>query len=53
MGWLVYHRWEFIVFSIVLVLLPAIRYIPRIKEMRAKGGNWGHVVYRKGVRDRL
>jgi glycerol-3-phosphate acyltransferase PlsY len=52
-AWLIYHRWEFIVFSVVLVLLPLIRYIPRIREMRAKGGSWGHVVYRKGIRDRL
>ncbi len=52
-AWLIYHRWEFIVFAIVLILLPGIRYLPRIKEMRAKGGNWGHVVYRKGIRDRL
>lgn len=52
-GWLVYHRWEFTAFSIALILLPFIRYLPRIREMRAKGGSWGHVVYRRGIRDRL
>ncbi len=52
-AWLIYHRWEFIVFSIALILLPGMRYLPRIREMRAKGGSWGHVVYRKGIRDRL
>jgi len=52
-AWFIYHRWEYIVFAIVLTLLPAVRYIPRIKEMRAKGGSWQHVVYRKNLRDRL
>jgi glycerol-3-phosphate acyltransferase PlsY len=52
-AWLIYERWEFIVFSLILILLPALRYIPRIKEMRTKGGGWGHVVYRKNLRDRL
>ena len=52
-GWFIYERWEYIVLSLVLILLPAIRYIPRIKEMRTKGGSWGHVVYRRNLRDRL
>jgi len=52
-AWFSYHRWEFIVFSLGLMLFPFLRYIPRIKEMRAKGGSWRHVVHRKGIRDRL
>jgi len=52
-AWLSYHRWEFIVFSLGLMLFPFLRYIPRIKEMRAKGGSWQHVVHRKGIKDRL
>ena len=52
-AWLIYHRWDYILFSIVIVLLPAIRYIPRVREMRAKGGSWKHVFYRKGLKDRL
>jgi glycerol-3-phosphate acyltransferase PlsY len=52
-GWLVYHRWEFVIYPAALLLLPTLRYVPRIIEMRAKGGGWGHVVYRKGIRDRL
>jgi glycerol-3-phosphate acyltransferase PlsY len=52
-GWLVYHRWELAVFSVGLLLIPLVRYIPRIKEMRTKGGSWKHVFYRSNVRDRL
>jgi len=52
-AWLVYHKWELVIFSVGLLLLPGIRYIPRIKEMRAKGGSWGHVFRRKGLKDRL
>ena len=52
-AWFSYHRWEFIVFSLGLMLFPFLRYIPRIKEMRAKGGSWQHVVRRKGIKDRL
>jgi glycerol-3-phosphate acyltransferase PlsY len=52
-GWLHYQKWELVVFSIGILLLPATRYIPRLKEMRAKGGSWKHVFRRKGLRDRL
>ena len=52
-AWLVYHKWELAIFSVGLLLLLGMRYIPRIKEMRAKGGSWGHVLLRKGLKDRL
>ena len=52
-AWLKYHSPELIVFSIGILLLPLIKYIPRIKEMRATGGNWRHVLLRKGLKDRL
>ena len=52
-GWLLYHKWELAIFSVGLLLLPGIKYIPRIKEMRAKTGSWGHVFLRKGLKDRL
>ena len=51
-GW-VYHRWELVVFSVAILLLPGIRYLPRLKEMRVKGGSWRHVFLRKGLKDRL
>lgn len=52
-AWLVYEKGEFIIFTVLILLLLAFRYIPRIKEMRAKGGSWQHVFYRKGLRDRF
>lgn len=52
-GWLLYHKWELAVYTIVLLLFVLVRYIPRIIEMRAKGGRWRHVIQRKGLQDRL
>ncbi len=52
-GWLIYHRWELAVYSLGLLLLPLIKYIPRIREMRARGGSWRHVDARKNLKDRL
>ena len=52
-AWLAYHSIALIIFSICILLFPAIKYIPRIKEMRAKGGSWRHVAVRKDLKDRL
>jgi glycerol-3-phosphate acyltransferase PlsY len=52
-GWLIYHRWELAVYSIVLLIVPLLKYIPRIIEMRQQGGSWKHVVHRKNLKDRL
>ena len=52
-AWLIYHSPELVGFSIGILLLPGIKYIPRIKEMRAKGGGWRHVFLRRNLRDRL
>jgi acyl phosphate:glycerol-3-phosphate acyltransferase len=48
------HALTYIIFSIVLVLMPAIRYIPRVKEMHSGAkGDWKHVAMRKNLKDRL
>ncbi len=52
-AWLKYHSVEFIVFSIAILLLPALKYIPRIREMHRTGGGWRHVFLRKDLKDRL
>ena len=52
-AWLKYHSPELIIFSIVVLLLPLIKYIPRIKEMHTKGGSWRHVILRRNLKDRL
>ncbi|MBU2608779.1 MAG: glycerol-3-phosphate acyltransferase [Chloroflexi bacterium] len=52
-AWLRYDSPELIIFSLAILLLPLIKYIPRIIEMRKKGGSWKHVVMRKDVKDRF
>jgi glycerol-3-phosphate acyltransferase PlsY len=52
-GWLVYHSTGLAIYSIVLVIVPLLKYIPRILEMRKQGGSWKHVIYRKNLKDRL
>jgi len=52
-GWLKYDRWELVVYSVGLLLIPLIRYIPRIIEMRDKAGNWGRFFRRKSLGDRF
>lgn len=51
----IYHSAAYIVFSLVIIIIPGIRYIPRIFEMRrgSGSGGWKHVVMRKGLKDRL
>lgn len=52
-AWLVYQSGALVVFSLCIVLLPMIKYIPRIKEMHSTGGSWRHVLLRRNLKDRL
>ena len=52
-AWLIYHQGDYVIFSVLMLLIPFTRYIPRIKEMRAKGGSWGRVIKRRDLKDRL
>jgi len=52
-AWLKYHSPELIAFSTGILLLPALKYIPRLKEMHAKSGSWRHVLLRRSLKDRL
>ncbi len=52
-AWLIYHSAEYVVFSIVLLIIPGLKYIPRIKEMRSTGGNWRRIVFRRSLKDRF
>lgn len=52
-GGLIYDRWVLVVYSVGLLLIPLIRYIPRIREMRDKAGNWGRFFRRRSLGDRL
>ncbi len=52
-AWLIYHDGNYVLYSSLMLLIPFIRYIPRIKEMRSKGGSWKHVVLRRNIKDRF
>ncbi len=52
-AWFINHSWEFIVYTLFITMLPLLRYIPRLIEMRKSGGSWKRVVIRKDVKDRL
>lgn len=52
-SWFMFHRWDWIIFAVLLVMVPLIKYIPRIKEMRDRAGNWRRVFQRKNVGDRF
>lgn len=52
-SWFIFQRWDWIVFTVLLLIIPLIRYIPRLKEMRDRAGNWGRVFKRKSVSDRF
>jgi acyl phosphate:glycerol-3-phosphate acyltransferase len=51
-AWLHYNNWHWVVFSIVLVAIPFIRYIPRVKEIYGKAGNLKNAIRRKSIKDR-
>ena len=52
-GWLHYHNGNWVIFSAIVVAIPFIRYIPRLKEIYRKAGNLGHAIRRKNLKDRF
>lgn len=52
-AWLRYHSGALVLFSTVLLLMLALRYIPRVREMRTRAGSWRHVFRRKSLKDRF
>jgi glycerol-3-phosphate acyltransferase PlsY len=52
-AWLVYHSGTLALFSIIVLLILLIRYLPRVREMRSTGGNWHRVFLRKNLKDRF
>jgi len=52
-AWLYYHDTVLIVYSVAILVIPGLLYIPRIKEMYSKGGSWRRVLLRKNIKDRL
>ncbi len=52
-AWLIYDRPSYIIYSAVMLLVPFLSYIPRLFEMRRKGGSWKRVFSRKSIKDRF
>ena len=52
-AWLIYHSGELTVFSVIMLSILLLRYLPRLKEMRSTGGSWRRVFLRKGLKDRF
>src|SRR4030042_2982962 len=42
-AWLGYESGKWVLFSVILLLMVLIRYLPRLLEMRSTGGNWKRV----------
>ena len=49
----IYHRWDYTIFSVIMIMVPFIKYIPRLFEMRSKAGNWKGVFSRRSIKDRI
>lgn len=53
-AWLVYHSSPLIIYSVIIILVPILMYIPRLKEMYSNaGGSWRRVIIRRNLKDRL
>ena len=52
-AWLIYHNGTYVLYSSLTLLIPFIRYIPRIKEMYNKSGGMKHFLVRRNLKDRF
>lgn len=52
-AWLIYHRPDYVIYAIVMIMVPFIKYIPRLFEMRSAAGNWKGVFARKSIKERF
>ncbi len=47
------HSLPILIFSLVLLLLPGLMYIPRLKQMHSTGGSCRRVFFRRTIKDRF
>lgn len=52
-GWLIYHQGALVIYSVAILIIPGVKYIPRVVEMRTKSGGWKHLFMRRNLKDRL
>jgi len=57
-AWLTYHNGGLVAYSILILFIPGLQYIPRIKEQAGggrsgrSGRNWRQAIFRKSLKDR-
>ncbi len=52
-AWAIYHRTDYAIYTLIMLLVVLLKYTPRVVEMYKKAGGWGHFFKRKGLKDRL
>ena len=52
-AWLLYNSTELVIFASIILVILALRYLPRAMQMRATGGSWRRVLIRRNLKDRL
>ena len=51
-AWLIYHDGWLVAYTIFVLLLPGLHYLPRLKEIRSKSSSWRTAFIRKSLKDR-
>jgi glycerol-3-phosphate acyltransferase PlsY len=51
-AWLIYHDGWLVAYTVFVLALPTLHYIPRLKEIRSKSSSWRTAFIRKSLKDR-
>ena len=51
-GWLVYHSTAFVIYPAVLLLIPGLQYLVRVKQIGQKSTGLRDAIFRKSLKDR-
>jgi len=51
-GWLIYHSATYVVYPMVLLLIPGFQYLMRVKQIGQRSTSFKDAVFRKSLRDR-
>ena len=51
-GWLIYHSTIYVIYPLILLLIPGFQYIVRVKQIGQRSTSFRDAVFRKSLRDR-
>lgn len=51
-GWLIYHSVVFVVYPVIILLIPGFQYIVRVKQIGQKSKGLKDAIFRKSLKDR-